>query len=53
MSQVYGFKGYQPRAVPYVNKFTGAVIATPVLDLSSVRGPAGLRRSQWHGRVGD
>jgi hypothetical protein len=41
MSQVYGFRGYQPRAQTYVNPFTGAVIATPVLDLSSVRGPAG------------
>lgn len=41
MSQVYGFRGYQPRAAIYRHPFTGAVIATPVLDLSSERGPQG------------
>jgi hypothetical protein len=37
----YGFRQYPPRAQTYLHPFTGAVIATPVLDLSSVRGPAG------------
>jgi len=36
-----GFRGYQPRAQIFKNAFTGAVIATPVLDLSAVRGPQG------------
>ncbi len=41
MPLTYGFRGYQPRAQTYVHPFTGAVIATPVLDLSSVLGPTG------------
>lgn len=41
MSQVYGFRSYPPRAQTYLNPWTGATIAYPVLDLSSVCGPAG------------
>ena len=41
MPLVYGFRQYQPRAQVYVHPFTGAVIATPVLDLSSDLGPQG------------
>lgn len=41
MPLTYGFRAYPPRAAIFRHPFTGAVIATPVLDLSSNLGPQG------------
>lgn len=41
MPLTYGFRSASPRAQTFLHPFTGAVIATPVLDLSSNLGPQG------------
>jgi hypothetical protein len=52
MPPVFGFHSAQPVAAIYRHPFTGAVIATPVLDLSSVRGPQGYADRSGYGNWG-
>ncbi len=52
MPPVFGFHALPKRAETYRHPFTGAVIATPVLDLSSVRGPQGYADRSGYGNWG-